>query len=224
MKLLACAVTLVTLVFGCSSSPPNFSPSASDAGSAGGDQDSATKPSSCPSWPSGSVGTTLGKTVSADLSWKGFPAQSTNAAAIASTDLYDCDGSKGINAIIFDVSAEWCAACQTQAADQPKLAADYDALGVKVVTLIVQDASNKPATLATAESWKKQYKLTDIAVCADPQFLFQPSASGSVSLPMTVIVDPRTMIITRISQGYLAHYPLSVDADVVTLAKKNGAH
>lgn len=224
MKLLACALTLAMFVFGCSSSAPNFegSPSTSDAGGTGGD--SATKPSSCQSWPSGSIGTTLGKTVSADLSWKGFLAQSTTAATISSTDLYDCDGSKGINAIIFDVSAEWCAACQTQAADQPKLAADYAALGVKVVTLIVQDAFNKPATLATAESWKKQYTLMDIAVCADPQFLFQPSASGSVSLPMTVIVDPRTMIIARISQGYLAHYPLSVDADVVTLAKKNGAH
>jgi len=37
---------------------------------------------------------------------------------------------------------------------------------------------------------------------------------------MTVLVDPRTMKIQRISQGYLAHYPVSVDADVVTLAKR----
>lgn len=166
----------------------------------------------------------MGKTVRADLSWKGFAAGSTTPSTIASMDLYDCDGSKGINAIVFDVSATWCAACQTQAADQPKLAADYDKLGVKVITLMVQDASNAPATISTAESWKQQYKLTDVAVCADPQFSFQPSASGSVSLPMTIVVDPRTMIITRISQWYLAHYPLSVDADVVALAKKNGAH
>jgi len=91
---------------------------------------------------------------------------------------------------------------------------------VKVVTLIVQDAASAPASIATAQAWKQQYKLTDISVCVDPKFSFRPSASGSVSLPMTVLVDPRTMKIQRISQGYVAHYPVSVDADVVTLAKR----
>lgn len=51
---------------------------------------------------------------------------------------------------------------------------------MKVVTLIVQDAASAPASIATAQAWKQQYKLTDISVCVDPKFSFRPSASGSV--------------------------------------------
>lgn len=220
---LALVFALPSIFVACSSAGPSPFPNAAttDAGTTGNDPD--TSVASCNAYPSGPYGTKPGSTVRADVTWQGYPAGKTTAETIAVADLYDCDGSKGINALVFDVSAVWCAACQAEAADLKTLAPQYDALGVKVITLMVQDASNQPATLSTAADWKKTYDLVDVSVCADPSFAFQPSGSGSISLPMEVLVDPRTMKIISTNGGYLSHYPLAPSADIVALAKKNGA-
>jgi len=175
-------------------------------------------------YPAQGFGATPGTIVRPDLSWQGFAPNASTITAIAAKDFFDCDGSKGINAIVFDVSAEWCPACQSEAADMPKLFSQYDALGIKVVTLLIQDAANAPATVETITRWKQKYALTDVFVCADPSFSFQPSAQGSIALPLVLIVDPKTMTIVKSKQGYIAHYPLSPDADAVALAKKNAAN
>jgi thiol-disulfide isomerase/thioredoxin len=218
VKTIALAVALSSLIACSSSAPvPSFAevPDASDAPD--------TSVAACNGYPIGPYGTKNGSTVRADLTWQGYPAGKTTSETIAMADLFDCDGNKGINALVFDVSATWCAACQAEAADMKTLLPQYNALGVKVITLIVQDASNQPATLLTANDWKKTYNLLDVAVCADPSFAFQPSGSGSISLPMEVLVDPRTMKVITTTYGYMSHYPLTPSADVVSLAKRNGA-
>lgn len=166
------------------------------------------------SYPTGPFGTSPSTVVESDLSW------SCAGSDVSAAELFDCDGSKGINAIVFDVSAEWCAACVAQATDLDKLIPQYEQLGVKLVTLMVQDAASNPATLGTASSWKTKYDL-GIDVCADPGFAFKPSGSGSVNLPVTIVVDPRTMIITHVGQGYVSHYPLTPEQAVMDLVKKN---
>src|SRR5262249_6048646 len=142
-------------------------------------------------YPAGPYGTSVGKVVNPGLAWKGYLPNDTAISTLAPQDLWDCDGSKGINAIIFDVSAEWCAACQSQASSTPQLKAQYAQLGIRAVTLVVQDASSAPATAATALDWRTQYGLTGITVLADPAFAFAPLNQTSVDLPVTVIVDPR---------------------------------
>ena len=212
-----------SLLIGCSGSAPFPSPGVtSDAGTS---TDPDTSVSLCNGYPDGPYGTRGGMVVRSDLTWQGYPAgtSATAAQTIAAADLFDCDGTKGINAIVFDVSAEWCAACQAEAADMKTLLPQYAALGVKVVTLMVQDAAYQPATLTTASAWKQQYNLHDVSVCADPSFAFQPSGTGSVSLPLEILVDPRTMKIVSTNGGYMSLYPVSPAADIVALAKKNGA-
>jgi thiol-disulfide isomerase/thioredoxin len=174
-------------------------------------------------YPEGPYGTGVGKIVNPGLSWKGYLPNATDVTTIAPNDLYDCDGSKGIDAIIFDVSAQWCAACQSQAANTPALFTQYDALDIRVVTLVVQDMNQAPATTTTAQQWKQQYGLTDITVAADPTFSFAPLDESSVSLPVTIVVDPRTMKIMQVNQGYIAAYPLAPDPEAVSIAKLNGA-
>lgn len=216
-------ISAAALLVACGGTSPFPSPgAAADAGAA---TDPDTSVELCSGYPDGPYGTKGGMVVRADLTWQGYAAgkSATAAETIASTDLFDCDGTKGINAIVFDVSAEWCAACQAEAADMKTLLPQYAALGVKVVTLMVQDAAYQPATLTTASAWKQQYNLRDVSVCADPSFAFQPSGSGSVSLPLEILVDPRTMKIVSTNGGYMSHYPLTPSADVVSLAKKNGA-
>ena len=207
------------LLFGaaaCSSGRGDFvPPPAQDSGP------SATDPCAA-GYPQGPYGTGEGKIVNPGLTWQGYLPNQTSASTITPNDLFDCDGSKGIDAIVFDVAAEWCAACQSQASNEPQLFSKYDALGIRVVTLVVQDASSAPATIATAQSWKQQYGLTDVAVCADPSFSFAPIGQSSVDLPVTIVVDPRTMKIMKVSQGYVAAYPPQPDAEAVAIAQKNG--
>jgi len=224
MKRVLCILFAAGFSVACSSAGPTvFDKGASDdAGTppASGDAGTAL---ACNGYPQGPYGTTVGTTIQPGYAWQGYAPKAASSSTISSQDLSDCDGSKGINAIVLDVSAVWCAACQSQAADMKQLFAEYDQLGVRVVTMIVQDASSAPATVQTAEQWRQQYGLDDITVVADPSFSLQPSSSGSINLPMTVLVDPRTMKIVGTRQGYMSAYPITPPADVVALAKKNGA-
>jgi thiol-disulfide isomerase/thioredoxin len=223
MKLRTPTLLTALILSACSSAPAPF-----PTGEPGQDSGPGTTPDSgtglC-TYPEGTTGTGPGQLVEAGFNWQGYAPGQQASTTISMSDFFDCDGSKGINALIFDVSATWCAACQSEATDLPKLAAQYEALGIKHITLMVQDTGNVPATLATATDWRTKYGLTGLYVAADPGFSFQPSgSSGSVSLPMTVVVDPRTMKIVKVGQGYVAAYPLQPDADAVAVAKKNAAH
>lgn len=208
MKHVICTLFLV----GCSSGPSKGF--LTEVTMDGGSPDTSAGVS-C-SYPSGPFGSAPGSFVRSDLSW------ACAGTDVSSSELFDCDGKKGINAIVFDVSAEWCAACVAEAADFKTLAPQYEKLGVKAVTLMVQDGSYAPATLSAASEWKQKFNLT-IDVCADPSFAFQPSGSGSVTLPVAIVVDPRTMRIVHVSQGYVSHYPLTPAQIILDLVEKNAA-
>jgi hypothetical protein len=151
--------------------------------------------------------------------WQGFVNENEDApTTVALGDYLDCDGSKGINALLVDVSATWCEACQVEAQTLPStLKSKWDALGIQVLTLMIQDAQYKPATTATALAWKKKYNLVTTTVAADPQFYFQALAEGGgVGLPFLVTIDPRTMTLVGTTQGYPAD-----ETAIENLATKN---
>ena len=202
----------------CSSGPHDFG--ATDAATTS--EPPPTSNACAQGYPTGPYGTAAGDVVNPGFTWQGYLPGASAVSTLTPNDLFDCDGSKGINALVFDVSAQWCAACQSQAANMNLLAAEDNALGIRVITLVVQDATQAPATVATALAWKNQYSLSDITVCADPGFAFAPANPGSVQLPVTVIVDPRTMKIMKVENGYIAAYPISPDPEAVAIAKKNG--
>jgi hypothetical protein len=152
-------------------------------------------------YPTSNVGITIGATVSGNLSWQGYPEGSSQAATISIQDYYDCDGSKGVNAILLLNSATWCGNCQQEASDlNANIAGGWAAAGIKVITLMVQNQSSQPATLPTAQQWKDNFGLTTSAVVADPNFSF--AGSGTIGLPLELIVDPRTMQIVDRQEGY----------------------
>ena len=197
------------------SAPPN-----DDAGAATPDAaDSATATPTC-TYPKGPYGVGLDAVLSPSSSWQGYAANDTSVTTLHMSDLFDCDGSKGINAIMIDVSAGWCAACETQAHDEAQLTSQYDAVGVKAITLLIMDAAEAPATTQTALDWRTTYKLDDVGVYADPNFLLQPNQQ-SIGLPITYIVDPRTMKIVAGTEGYGSTYPPQPNASAIALAQKN---
>lgn len=56
-------------------------------------------------YPDGPYGVSTGKVIPPTLNWKdGYPAGAFDQGTLSSQELFDCDGSKGINAILFDTS------------------------------------------------------------------------------------------------------------------------
>lgn len=227
-RILLCLV----LASGCSSAPgePNGSP---DPGSPGGMTGGSTptptpnptptpeptptpdptpmpKPSSCV-YPAGPYDKAEGAVVAPTHTWDGYLEGAQTVSTLTTNDLLDCDGKKGLNAILVAVSAQWCGACKTEAKTlEKKLAGGWKADGVRIITLMIQTNSGGKATTETAKQWRDAYKLNNVAVMADPKssLLF----SGSNSLPTNLIIDPRTMTITQKILGSGPEVEEAVDA------------
>jgi hypothetical protein len=166
----------------------------------------------CAKWTSGGgTAYNVGDVVDPSLEWQGYEpgakgsvSSSSGSTTLHMPDFYDPDGSKGINAIVIDTSAQWCIACQGEAqfistwmGSTGAGAGEWAALGVKFVTLVVETATYDPATLVTAEQWRTEQPtgctggtcVGAVAyVASDPCISF--SEEG---LPHNLLIDPRTM-------------------------------
>jgi hypothetical protein len=220
---------------GCSSGPATTG--SGDVGSkvdtgSGGDKaaqpsdgsttDSGVSSGECP-YPAGPYGTAVGDVLDPSLAWQAYAPGATTSSTLRISDLHDCDGKKGINAIVFDTSGQWCVACQAEAESIPTWmggtgpgAGHWGALGVNFVTLIIENDAYEPATIVTAEQWRTMFKLTSIYVAADPN-----ASLPAQALPHNLLVDPRTMKISRDLDNDNAAGTCEADPAVAALAKKN---
>ncbi len=85
--------------------------------------------------------------------------------------------------------------------------------------MIIQNASRGNATKASVDTWISAYSC-NYDVVLDPlggKSIF-PGTGGTIGLPYNLIVDPRTMKITKIIQGDGS----SVDSAVNALIATNG--
>lgn len=199
-----------------------FSGDANGAGGAGGSTESTTT-TETPTPTVECVYPTMGFStkpggVMPNHTWQGYVNESMEVADVAMSDYYDCAGQQGINGLLIDVSATWCGTCQEEAKTlSAKMKNEWEALGIRVLTLMIEDAQSNPATIETALQWKQQYKLTTTTVGADPQFFFSQLASGgTIGLPFLVVIDPRTMTLVETQQGF----PFD-ETKLVETAKKN---
>jgi hypothetical protein len=147
--------------------------------------------------PAGPYGTRQGSVLDPSMAWQGVAAGGATTT-IKLSDYYDCDGTRGVNALLIDVSAAWCGACQSEAPEvDQKLAGSWGQEGVKVLTLMIEDEGGSPATVQTAKSWSTSFGLSHVAVAADPQGTFQVT-----SLPTNILVDPRTMKVLSVEGSF----------------------
>lgn len=188
------------------------------SGGAGG---TGGTPSACV-YPTENVGEKVGEVAPGSLKWDGYAEWTSEEAQISEISLesyYDCDGSKGINALLILTSATWCGVCDGEAQKlNEHMANGWKEMGIRVLTLMIEDATSKPATTKTAFAWKTaaSHELMSTAVAADPGFSFAPSGGGSIGLPYTLVIDPRTMQFVEIQQGSSGSYP-----ELEALAQKN---
>jgi hypothetical protein len=176
---------------GASTKPPSDPPPPQTGGTTGA--------SPC-TYPPGPYGTKVGDTVSPNHSWQGFLENSSSAKAATPAEYFDCDGSRGVHAVLLVQSATWCGACKTEAAKyNSKMANGWKQKGIRILTLMIENAYGQPATLSTAQGWRDSYSNGSWSVVADPDFTFR--TSGSNGLPTTLILDPRTMKIIHRQEG-----------------------
>jgi hypothetical protein len=130
-------------------------------------------------------------------------AYDTNAfEKVQLSDFYDPDGSKGIKAIMINVSAVWCSVCKAEYAGQidgKSLDAHYQEYapkGVVFIGALFEDASNppKPATPQNLQSWGDKYNVS-FPMVLDPGFKFGAFFTADAT-PMNLVIDARTMKIT----------------------------
>ena len=55
-------------------------------------------------YPAGPYGVAQGQVVPPNLSWQGYAPGSNSVSTFTAEDLFDCDGSRGIHAVIIDTS------------------------------------------------------------------------------------------------------------------------
>jgi len=173
-----------------------------------------------PAYPAGPYGVAVGSVLDPSVTWQGYVPNATMPSTIKMSDLYDPDGSKGINAIVFDNAGQWCVACQYVAAYIPgwlsATGGNWTALGVAFVTLVIQTNNYEPATVATAKQWRDMFQLADTYVAADPLITF-----ATASLPHTLLVDPRTMKVTVNLDNDANYGGPAADPTVTQLAMTN---
>ena len=111
-------------------------------------------------------------------------------------------------------AAQWCAACQSQAANHATARRAVRRARHPRVTSSCRTRARRPRR-DDGSTGEAQYGLTEhhrrgrsgVLVCAA-----QPKLG---LLPVTIVVDPRTMTIMKVEQGYMAAYPLQPDAEAV---------
>lgn len=77
--------------------------SSSNTAATTGTMGAGAGPTNC-EYPAGPYGVAQGATVPPSLSWQGYAPGSSTPSTISIQDLFDCDGSRGIDAIIIDTS------------------------------------------------------------------------------------------------------------------------
>ncbi|MGZ3420021.1 MAG: TlpA family protein disulfide reductase [Polyangiales bacterium] len=133
-----------------------------------------------------------------NLSFKGYKGgEGQPWTDISMIDYYDPTGERGLYAILYVVSAEWCGPCQQEAKKLPGFLTNlYAKRGAHFMTGVIEDTSRNPADQATVDRWLKLSHLNFDAM-ADPG----AKAFAGTGIPRNYIINPRNMQIVRINTG-----------------------
>ncbi|MBL8714410.1 MAG: redoxin domain-containing protein [Myxococcales bacterium] len=171
-------------------------PPPSDSGAA----DTAPPPDTAPpstTYPSGPYGSSVGSTFP-NLSFNGYRDGTGSWVPVTMADYYDPTGARGITGVLIIVSASWCGPCQEEAKALPKIYPGYKARGARFLGGLIEDSYRNPATQKNVDSWIKAFS-TNYDMVADGKSSLLPP--GSVGIPYSIVVDPRTMKVSKTWSG-----------------------
>jgi len=186
--LILCALGLIA--FGCddaTASPPDAEP---------------PPPTEC-AWPSGTVGLNNGEMMEEGLRWSGFAGgEPTVFREVAVEEFYDCDGTHGIDALLFTTSKYNCSRCRREADELESEIARWREAGlrIEVITMLIDNpAGDRNPDEEACATWINEHDLENVWVVGDPTVTF--FTSGRFATPMRAVVNPRNMQIMEIVQG-----------------------
>ncbi len=153
-------------------------------------------------WPEGTVGLENGQMMEAGVSWFGFAPGEETAREIRVEELYDCDGTHGIDGLLFTTSKYQCSRCAREADELEELISGWEAEGlrIEVITLLINnDSGERDPDEEACQTWINEHHLENVWVVGDPTVTF--FSAGRFATPMRSVVNPRTMQIQEIVQG-----------------------
>lgn len=162
-----------------------------------------------------------GKQFPTTLSWKGYAAGALEPGELHAAQLYDCDGSKGIHVVVYELAKFFCGSCEQDAKTlEKRLGAWQDeGLHVEWVTALVTGPDGQSApSVEGAQVWREKFNFSRVHVVADPGYQLLPPGKSGFGTPSFVIVDPRTQEVVDWREGLGGQ-----DALIVETAKKNAA-
>jgi len=162
-----------------------------------------------PAWPQENIGFGIEKTIPDFVFWNGFaegPLSSPKEVQLTTRDWYDPTGNFGINAILVITAKYQCSSCAEEAKGLNETIKSWQSQKrkIKVVTLLINSDTNGLPDITSALTWKIQYEQSLSCVGIDPQKTF--ASTSSFSTPLNTIIDPRTMKVIDVSEGYTKDY------------------
>ncbi len=153
-----------------------------------------TNASEC-EYPSGPYGLQPGQRLDPSITWQGYRANSSSVETLSIEDLYDCDGSKNVNAVLIVGAQTTCGPCQEEAGEISSHLTGWAQDGIHVLTLMLPSG---------AAAWRNAFGLQASNVADDPTgSILLPGSNGT---PINIIWDPRTGQIVDRWNGYGAGY------------------
>ena len=159
------------------------------------------EPTEC-MWPQGTVGLENGQMMAAGTTWTGFAAGETEARTVSVEEFYDCDGTHGIDALLFTTSKFNCSRCSREARELEGQIAAWRAAGlrIEVITMLINDdRGGRDPDAAACQTWVNEHGLENVWVLGDATVTF--FEAGRFQTPMRAVVNPRNMQILEIVQG-----------------------
>jgi hypothetical protein len=169
-------------------------------------------------YAAGPYGKSPGTTFPA-LTFDGYADGSTTWSKLDMRSYFDPDGSKGERAVVVIVAAQWCAVCQQEARWVPaEYLKSWKSRGAKLLTVLIEDAAHHPSVQLVADQWRDAFSIP-YAVAIDPDYRVLPTDIGTIKLPYTFVIDPRTM---KVEQVYSAAITPPTIPALETVLTRNG--
>lgn len=151
-------------------------------------------------YPSGPYGGEVGSVVQ-NLTFMGFrqpnatAMDEANLEQVALADFYDPSGKRGVELLLLNTAAIWCAACQAEHRTLPARTTEFSEQGLAVLSALFQDAEREPAQPTHLAAWVATFDC-NYAMVLDPEY--QAGIFGSAeTAPLNLIIDARTMKIEQ---------------------------
>jgi hypothetical protein len=195
MKARRSSLLALLVVAGCGSNRPEIPPELlepASGGSGGG-----------ASYPAGPYGREVGDVIE-NLSFQGWPDPLAagfdpgRLETLAFADFYDPEGQE-LELVLINTAAVWCQACKIEHETLPEENAEFSSRGLRIFSALLQDARSQPATIDDLVIWTSTFDV-DYPMALDPEY--QMAAFAPINrAPLNLVVDARTMQITRKSVG-----------------------